>query len=151
MAFRGVKEPVSEFFFWGPVKSAELEIQEDGIVVAVSVESWCEISSASYHNFFDWIEISSPAVEVISLGLRDDKMFFVQMAHLPGVAYVKLLHGDFIGCLMKNGTSIPHLINWRTGDVHSLDDLPDVNVSLGHTGPTASVGTYKIYRVQPLS
>lgn len=46
MAFRGVKEPVSEFFFSGPVKSAELETQADGIVVAVSVESWCETSSS---------------------------------------------------------------------------------------------------------
>lgn len=60
-------------------------------------------------------------------------MVFVQRAHLPGIAYVRLLHGDFIGCLMKDGISIPHLINWRTKDAHPLADLPDVKVSLAHS------------------
>jgi hypothetical protein len=39
MAFIGEKMPVAECFFSGPMKSAELELQADGIVIALSVES----------------------------------------------------------------------------------------------------------------
>ena len=40
-AFQGAKEPVAECFFSGPVHSAVFEIQHEGIVMALSVESRC--------------------------------------------------------------------------------------------------------------
>jgi hypothetical protein len=39
MIFRGRTTPVAEYFFSGPVRSAQLEVQTDSIVIALSVES----------------------------------------------------------------------------------------------------------------
>ena len=41
-AFQGVTEPAAECCFSGPIKSAELQVQTDGVVIALAVSSWCE-------------------------------------------------------------------------------------------------------------
>jgi hypothetical protein len=74
--------------------------------------------------------LSSPAVEVLSLRRHEGTMAFVKLTRLPGFSRIKLLHGNLIGCLMKDDTSIPHLVDWRTKDSYSLADLPDVNVRM---------------------
>lgn len=40
-----------------------------------------------------------------------------------------MLEGDFLGCALKDEVSVPHLVNWRTGEMHSLGEIPDINVS----------------------
>ena len=41
-AFQGSKDPIAECFLTGPVQDAEVDLQPDGIVIALSVGSWCE-------------------------------------------------------------------------------------------------------------
>ena len=41
-AFLDEKKPIAECFFAGPVQGAAIEVQDEGVVIAVSVESWCE-------------------------------------------------------------------------------------------------------------
>jgi hypothetical protein len=68
-------------------------------------------------------------VEIISLRCLEDRLIFVQLASLPGLSHIRLLHGDLIGCAMINDISVPQLVNWRTKATYPLAELPDENVS----------------------
>lgn len=40
-----------------------------------------------------------------------------------------MLQGDWIGFALKDDISVPHIMNWCTGEKYALGELPDINVS----------------------
>jgi hypothetical protein len=45
---------------------------------------------------------------------------------------------------MKDGISIPHLVDWRTKDSYRLADHPDANVSITSMNAAVNKITHKI-------
>jgi hypothetical protein len=73
---------------------------------------------------------SIPVVEIIALRQSRKRSVFVRLAQFPSLSHIRLLSGDFVGCAMKDDMSIPHLVNWRSGQTYPLADSPDLGVSL---------------------
>ena len=61
--------------------------------------------------------------------MSGDEWVFIRLAQAPGCTYVRMLQGDWLGSALKDEISVPHIFNWRTGEMHALGELPDIRVS----------------------
>ncbi|KAJ7161072.1 hypothetical protein C8R46DRAFT_1194422 [Mycena filopes] len=106
LLFQGNLEPVAEAYLPGQVKTAQLEVQDTGIVLALGLGP------------------SSPSVHVITLVQHSGVHRFAELYRLEGSHHVLMLQGDFIGCAVRHDTLIPHIINWRTDTTLDLPPPP---------------------------
>lgn len=65
----------------------------------------------------------SPSVYILSLMRHSNVLEFHELQKFPGLSNIRLLSGDVIGCAVVNDISIPHIINWKTSDMHALGKL----------------------------
>ncbi|KAJ7748074.1 hypothetical protein B0H16DRAFT_911000 [Mycena metata] len=100
--FQNYMEPIAEAYLPGQVKTAQLEIQDSGIVVALGLGS------------------SSPSVHIITLVQHLGTHRFAELYRLEGSSHVLMLQGDFIGCGVRRDRYIPHIINWKTETTYEL-------------------------------
>lgn len=58
---------------------------------------------------------------------------FCRIGEAARVFSCGILRGPYVGCGLKDDISIPHLLNWRTQQVHSLAPEPNAVVSVSVT------------------
>ncbi|KAK7017342.1 hypothetical protein R3P38DRAFT_2986696 [Favolaschia claudopus] len=104
---RGNRQPLAEAYLPGQVKTGELEVQASGIVLALGLGP------------------ESPAVHLITLQKVNKGHIFTEMARIEGSSHVLMLHGDLVGCALRDGTIAPHLVNWKESKIH---DIPQSDV-----------------------
>ncbi|KAJ7038950.1 hypothetical protein C8F04DRAFT_1392752 [Mycena alexandri] len=102
LLFQNHMEPIAEAYLPGQVKTAQLEVQDSGIVIALGLGP------------------SSPSVHIITLVQHLGTHHFAQLYRLEGSSHVLILQGDFIGCAVRCNTLIPHIINWKTQTTYDL-------------------------------
>lgn len=66
----------------------------------------------------------------MSLRRHEGETVFVQLGRVPNFTHVRYLHGDLVGCALKDETGVPHLVNWRTSEVYALGEFPDIQVRI---------------------
>ncbi|KAK7017338.1 F-box domain-containing protein [Favolaschia claudopus] len=109
--FRGHHQPLAEAYLPGQVKTGQLEIQESGIMLALGLGP-------------DYVH-SSP-VHVITFQKGSDGHVFSELTRVDGSSHVLMLSGDFLGCALRAGTIVPHLVNWKENKIHLIpqSDVP---------------------------
>ncbi|KAF8155294.1 hypothetical protein K438DRAFT_1862551, partial [Mycena galopus ATCC 62051] len=105
--FSGCKEPLAlaEAYLPGQVKTAKSEVQYSGIVLALGLCS------------------RSQAVHMLTLRKHSGGHAFSALDRIDGSSHVLMLCGDLVGCASRNGTIVPHIINWKTHEVHIVPEL----------------------------
>ncbi|KAF8177079.1 hypothetical protein K438DRAFT_1939150 [Mycena galopus ATCC 62051] len=103
--FGGCKEPLAEAYLPGQVKTAKLEVQDSGIVLALGLCS------------------RSQAVHMLTLQKHLGGHAFSELGRISGSSHVLMLCGDLVGCALRNGTIVPHIINWKTYQIRMVPEL----------------------------
>ncbi|KAK7017344.1 hypothetical protein R3P38DRAFT_2716808 [Favolaschia claudopus] len=105
---RGHHEPLAEAYLPGQVKTGQLEVQDSGIVLALGLGP------------------ESQTVHVITFRKGSDGHVFSELARVDGSSHVLMLAGDVLGCALRAGTIVPHLVNWKENKIHIIpqSDVP---------------------------
>ncbi|KAJ6546354.1 hypothetical protein B0H10DRAFT_2131537 [Mycena sp. CBHHK59/15] len=106
LVFQGNKEPIANAYLPGQVNTAEMEIQDSGVVIALGLDT------------------ELPSVHVITLRKTSEAHVFSQLRCIPGSSHVLLLRGNFVGCALRNDMIVPHIIHWRENTIHHLPPPP---------------------------
>ncbi|KAJ6488128.1 hypothetical protein C8R47DRAFT_1320522 [Mycena vitilis] len=85
MLFQGYAEPLAEAYLPGPVKTAKLEVQASGIVLALGLVG------------------GSSSVRVISLRQHLGRHVFCELSRIENSTHVLMLRENFIGCASRHG------------------------------------------------
>ncbi|KAK7055946.1 hypothetical protein R3P38DRAFT_2601025 [Favolaschia claudopus] len=104
---RGNRQPLAEAYLPGQVKTGELEVQACGMVLALGLGP------------------ESSAVHLLTLQKLCEGYIFAELARVEGSSHVLMLHGDLVGCALRDGTIAPHLVNWKETKIH---DIPQSDV-----------------------
>ncbi|KAF7302038.1 hypothetical protein MIND_00770200 [Mycena indigotica] len=89
--------PIAEAFLPGRVNTAQVDMQEDGIVLALGLDG------------------NSTSVLVTTLQMRHNKFELHELARIEHSSHILLLEGPFLGCAVRTGVNVPHLVNWKDG------------------------------------
>ncbi|KAF7290896.1 F-box domain-containing protein [Mycena chlorophos] len=109
----GYGTPVAEAFLPGRVNSAQVEIQCEGIVLALGIEG------------------EQPSTLVTTLQRQEHQFAFYELANLKTSSYVLMLSGSLLGCAIQNQDNTPHLLDWKNGHSYEIaappggHDVPD--------------------------
>ncbi|KAJ7039678.1 hypothetical protein C8F04DRAFT_1254950 [Mycena alexandri] len=106
LVFQGSIEPVAEAYLPGQVKTAKLEVQSSGVVLALGLGP------------------ESPSIHVITLRQHSGRHVFSQLCCVEDSSHVLLICGDVLGCAVRQGAVVPHLVNWKTGEIHNIPHPP---------------------------
>ncbi|KAJ7038935.1 hypothetical protein C8F04DRAFT_331720 [Mycena alexandri] len=109
LLFQNHMEPIAEAYLPGQVKTAQLEVQDSGLVIALGLGP------------------SSPSVHIITLVQHLGTHRFAELYRVEGSSHILMLQGDFVGCAVRRNTIIPHIINWKTGTTYDLSPPPGVD------------------------
>ncbi|KAJ7671518.1 hypothetical protein DFH06DRAFT_1320315 [Mycena polygramma] len=104
--FQGYAEPLAEAFLPGQVKTAKLEVQASGIVIALGLGG------------------GSSSVHVISLRQHLGRHVFCELSRIENSTHVLMLRGNFIGCAIRHGVGIPHIIDWTDTRIYDIPPPP---------------------------
>ncbi|KAJ7746321.1 hypothetical protein B0H16DRAFT_961522 [Mycena metata] len=107
LVFQGSVEPVAEAYLPGRVKTAKLEVQSSGVVLALGLGP------------------ESSSIHVITLRQHSGRHVFSELCCVEDSSHVLLLCGDIIGCAVRQGAVVPHVVNWKTGEIHSIPPPPN--------------------------
>ncbi|KAJ7108058.1 hypothetical protein C8R43DRAFT_1044313 [Mycena crocata] len=112
LMFQGYMNPIAEAYLPGQVKTSQLEVQDEGIVLALGLGP------------------NSPSVHVITLRQHLGSHYFAELRRIEGSSHILMLHGNFVGCALRHDTIVPHIINWGDDKLHILSppggpDIPD--------------------------
>ncbi|KAJ7108070.1 hypothetical protein C8R43DRAFT_1243587 [Mycena crocata] len=102
----GYTDPIAEAYLPGQVKTARLEVQDAGIVLALGLGP-------------NW-----PSVHVITLRQHLGSHCFAVLCRIEGSSHIVMLHGNFVGCALRNDAIVPHIINWREKTTYDLPPPP---------------------------
>ncbi|KAJ7816525.1 hypothetical protein B0H14DRAFT_2844671, partial [Mycena olivaceomarginata] len=108
--FQGFKEPLAEAYLPGQVKTGKLEVQESGVVLALGLGP------------------ESPAVHILTLRKHAAGHAFSELHRIEGSSHVLMLCENLLGCALRDGAIVLHLVNWKENRIH---DIPGLDVS-GH-------------------
>ncbi|KAJ6451489.1 hypothetical protein C8R47DRAFT_301770 [Mycena vitilis] len=106
MLFQGYAEPLAEAFLPGQVKTAKLEVQASGIVIALGLGGGCS------------------SVHVITLRQHLGRHVFCELSRIENSTHVLMLRGNFIGCALRHGVGIPHIIDWTDTRIYDISPPP---------------------------
>ncbi|KAJ7092389.1 hypothetical protein B0H15DRAFT_799543 [Mycena belliarum] len=109
LVFQGYTEPLAEAFLPGQVRTARLEVQASGIIIALG------------------LDLDSPSVHIITLRQHLGSHHFMELCRFEGSSHVLMLQGNLLGCAVRDDAIVPHLIDWvedATYDLPSGLDLP---------------------------
>ncbi|KAF7315741.1 RING-type domain-containing protein [Mycena indigotica] len=105
-AFNGDDSPVAQIYLPAQVKTAKLEVQQSGIILALGLMN------------------PSTALYVVSLKRKSDCVVFVHEYSLIGSSHVLMLHDAFVGCAIREALNEPHIVNWKTGALLDIQPPP---------------------------
>lgn len=120
MVFRGFIEPLAEAYLPGQVKTGKLEVQDSGIVLAV------EYVYQSTSKFVAVMYYRSPSVHIITLRQRSGRHAFCELARIEDFSHVLMLRGDIVGCGLRRGAILPHIVNWKDNRIFNIPPGPDI-------------------------
>ncbi|KAJ6488130.1 hypothetical protein C8R47DRAFT_1126732 [Mycena vitilis] len=106
LVFQGRTEPLAEAYLPGRVKTAKVEVQASGIVLALG------------------LGVDSLSVHVITLRQRLGRHVFYELCRIEDSSHVLMLSGNLIGCAQRNGAITSHLINWEKILVYDIPPPP---------------------------
>ncbi|KAK7017341.1 hypothetical protein R3P38DRAFT_3201791 [Favolaschia claudopus] len=80
-------------------------------------------------------------IHVITFQKGSDGHVFSELARVDGSSHVLMLAGDVLGCALRAGTIVPHLVNWKENKIHLIpqSDVPERPAS--HGDPKKHAGT----------
>ncbi|KAJ6492777.1 hypothetical protein C8R47DRAFT_1119741 [Mycena vitilis] len=102
LVFQGSTEPIVEAYLPGKVKTAQVQVQDIGVVLALGLGP------------------NSPSVYVITLCQDSGSHSFAKLGHFEGSSHVLMLQGKFVGCAVRDDLVIPHLIDWAANTIYDL-------------------------------
>ncbi|KAF7315703.1 hypothetical protein MIND_00085900 [Mycena indigotica] len=105
-AFNGDDHPVAQIYLPAQVKTAKLEVQRSGIILALGLMN------------------PSTALYVVSLKRKSDRVVFVHEYSLIGSSHVLMLHDALVGCAIREALNEPHVVNWKTGTILDIEPPP---------------------------
>ncbi|KAJ6578630.1 hypothetical protein DFH09DRAFT_1448695 [Mycena vulgaris] len=94
--FQGYPEPIAKAYLPEQVRTARLEVQDSGIVLAFGL------------------------VLVVTLRQYQGSHYFMELCRVEGSSQVLMLHDNFLGCALRNDVIVPHMIDWRTNEIYEL-------------------------------
>ncbi|KAJ7161170.1 hypothetical protein C8R46DRAFT_1285226 [Mycena filopes] len=103
LVFQGYTEPIAEAYLPGQVETAQLELQDVGVVLALGVAN-----------------SRSASVRIITLQQRAGSHCFVELFHVDGSSDVLMLQGKYVGCGVRDGAVVPHIIDWVASTTYDL-------------------------------
>ncbi|KAJ7510507.1 hypothetical protein B0H11DRAFT_1959386 [Mycena galericulata] len=106
LVFQGYTEPLAEAYLPGQVKTGKLEVQSSGVVLALGLGA------------------ESLAVHIITLRQYSGQHVFSELCRIEGSSHVLMLCGNFVGCALRHGAVVPHLIDWKENCVHDIPHPP---------------------------
>ncbi|KAJ6577486.1 hypothetical protein B0H19DRAFT_1229597 [Mycena capillaripes] len=106
LVFQGYTEPLAEAYLPGQVKTGKLEVQDSGIVIALGLGA------------------ESLSVHIITLRQHLGRHVFCELGRIEDSSHILMLSGDFVGCALRNGAVVPHIINWKDTLVHDVPPPP---------------------------
>ncbi|KAJ7447308.1 hypothetical protein B0H11DRAFT_2248371 [Mycena galericulata] len=106
LLFQGYAEPVDVSYLPGQVKTAQLEVQETGVILALGLGP------------------NSPAVHVITLRQHAGSHHFAELCRIEGSSHVLMLQGNFLGCALRDDAIVAHIIDWVANAVYDLPPPP---------------------------
>ncbi|KAJ7709372.1 hypothetical protein B0H16DRAFT_1631167 [Mycena metata] len=107
LVFQGYTEPIAEAYLPGQVGTAQLEVQDTGIVLALGLSN---PSSASVH--------------IITLQQHLGSHCFAELSHIEGSSDVLMLQGKYIACAVRDDAVVPHVIDWVAKTTYALPPPP---------------------------
>ncbi|KAJ7613759.1 hypothetical protein DFH06DRAFT_1369377 [Mycena polygramma] len=102
LVFQGYTEPIAEAYLPGQVKTAQVQVQDTGVVLALGLGP------------------NSPSVYVITLRQDSGSHYFAKLGHVEGSSHVLMLQGKFVGCAVRDDVVVPHLIDWAANTIYNL-------------------------------
>ncbi|KAJ7481477.1 hypothetical protein FB451DRAFT_129695 [Mycena latifolia] len=106
LVFQGYTEPLAEAYLPGHVKTGKLEVQDSGVVLALGLGP----------------ELLS--VHIITLRQHSGCHVFSELSRIEGSSHVLMLRGNLVGCALRHGAIVPHIINWRDQRIHDIPPPP---------------------------
>ncbi|CAL1697063.1 unnamed protein product [Somion occarium] len=100
-------KPIVEAYLDAPVAYGMVQCYNDELFVAL------------------YLRGTNSFIDVLTIRHIDLRPFFCHSARFTGASHLRFFDGDWIGCAVYDGYSIPHILNWKTGDVERLCPLPD--------------------------
>ncbi|KAF7315739.1 hypothetical protein MIND_00089800 [Mycena indigotica] len=106
LSLNGGHSPVVQIYLPAQVKTAKLEIQQSGIIIALGLMN------------------PSTALYVVSLKRKSDRVVFTHEYSLIGSSHVLMLHDAWVGCAIREALNEPHIVNWKTGSILNIEPPP---------------------------
>ncbi|KAJ7163897.1 hypothetical protein C8R43DRAFT_989117 [Mycena crocata] len=111
---QGSKKPLAEAYLPGQVKTGKVEVQDCGIVLALGLQCAEALS-----------------VHIITLRQRSGQQVFSELYRNEESSHVLMLSGKIIGCALRHGAIVPHIINWEDNVIFDVplppgdSDIPE--------------------------
>ncbi|KAJ7602554.1 hypothetical protein DFH06DRAFT_1152737 [Mycena polygramma] len=83
LVFQGYTEPIAEAYLSGQVKTAQVQVQDTGVVLALGLGP------------------NSPSVQIITLRQDSGSHYFAELCHVEGSSHVLMLQGHLVGCATR--------------------------------------------------
>ncbi|KAJ6590932.1 hypothetical protein DFH09DRAFT_190435 [Mycena vulgaris] len=106
LVFQGSLEPLAEAYLPGQVKTGKVEVQDSGVVLALGLGA------------------ESLAVHIITLRRRSGVHSFSELCRIEGSSHVLMLCSNIVGCGLRHGAVVPHIMNWRDLRIHDIPPPP---------------------------
>ncbi|KAJ6489027.1 hypothetical protein C8R45DRAFT_1143455 [Mycena sanguinolenta] len=102
---RGCEKPLAEAYLPGRVKTGKPEVQDCVVVLALGLGP------------------ESSAVHVITLRKHSGGHAFSELARIESSSHVLMLCGNLIGCAVRNGAIVPHIVDWKNDQIRIIPEL----------------------------
>ncbi|KAJ7911444.1 hypothetical protein B0H13DRAFT_2009453 [Mycena leptocephala] len=108
LLFQGNAEPLAEAYLPAQVKTGKLEVQDSGIVLALG------------------LGVETSSVHVITLRQHFGRHVFCELCRIEDSSHVLMLCGNFVGCALRRGAIVPHMINWKDSRIYDIPPGLDI-------------------------
>ncbi|KAJ6492803.1 hypothetical protein C8R47DRAFT_1012885 [Mycena vitilis] len=102
LVFRGHTDPIAEAYLPGQVKTAQVQLQDTGVVLALGLGP------------------KSPSVHLLTLRRDSASHYFAELCCVEGSSHVLMLQGKLVGCAVRDDTVVPHIIDWVANTIYNL-------------------------------
>ncbi|KAJ6492755.1 hypothetical protein C8R47DRAFT_1119678, partial [Mycena vitilis] len=109
LVFNGSTCPVAEAYLPGQVETAQLEVQDRGVVLALGLGK------------------NSPSVHILTLLYHLGSYSFAELSRIEGSSHVMMLQGNLVGCALRDDAIVLHVTDWVANTSYDLP-LPPLDV-----------------------
>ncbi|KAF7301738.1 F-box domain-containing protein [Mycena indigotica] len=100
--------PIAIGYLPGRVQTVQLEVQPSRIAIALGLGP----------------EISAIHIVTLERCSSSGSYLFTELACIKDVSHVLLLSGNIVGCAVRHGDNVPHLLDWTTQELIGISQLP---------------------------